>query len=77
MVASWSLRGATGNSSNNEKPPLLLCTPHPHTRLNKLKRVYHILPASLGRDPAGNMEGNNGSGGREYLSACGTEIGRL
>ena len=32
-----------------------------------------MLPVSLGRDPAGNMDGNNGDGGREYVSPSGTE----
>ena len=40
---------------------------------HKIKPVYHILPVSLGRDPAGNMDENNCDGGLEYVSAIGTE----
>ena len=52
-----------------------LITPHslPHARLNKGKPIYHSLPASLDRDPAGNTDGINGDCGREYLSASETE----
>ena len=52
-----------------------LITPHSSSqgRINKLKSVYHKLQASFGRDPPGNMDGNNGGGGREYVSASGTE----
>ena len=52
---------------------LILRHSSPEAGFSKLKTVYHILPAFQGRDPAGNMDGNNGGDSREYVSAGWTE----